>query len=176
MLDRVDRALFEDHSLGATILGPAFLMLDKSSLGKQALLSLEHMIKKPILGCETCGFCRIPYLEYICPETCPKGLANGPCSGTDDNVCEFKDRECIHNRKYRIAKSNGRLSDLETVIVPAVTGTRMTSSWVNQYRHSNPPVVRISKLKQTSSEDPPKTNIKTAEANLSRATSVRQRS
>jgi len=110
------------------------------------------------LGCETCGFCRIPYVEYICPETCPKGLANGPCSGTDDNVCEFKDRECIHNRKYRIAKSTNRLSDLETIVIPAVTGTRMTSSWVNKYQHLTPAVLRISKAKQAGSKSLTKAN------------------
>src|SRR3546814_16690206 len=69
--------------------------------GKRALLKFEHMTKSAALGCETCGFCRIEHLNYVCPETCPKGLANGPCSGTDDNVCEFKEREFRHNRKYR---------------------------------------------------------------------------
>src|SRR3546814_18861833 len=111
--------------------------------GKRALLKFEHMTKSAALGCETCGFCRIEHLNYVCPETCPKGLANGPCSGTDDNVCEFKDRECIHNRKYRIAKEIGRLKDLEEVYVPAVNGTRGTSSWIHYYNGTAPEVVRI---------------------------------
>ena len=148
VLDTIDRALFDDDSVGAAVLKPVFSALNRNPLGARALLKLEKAIKQPMLGCETCGFCRIPYVEYICPETCPKGLANGPCSGTDDNVCEFKDRECIHNRKYRIAKATNRLSDLETLVIPAVTGTRMTSSWVNKYQHLTPAVLRISDAKQ----------------------------
>ena len=57
----------------------------------------------------------------------------------------------------RIAKSPNRLSDLET-IVPAVTGTRMTSSWVNKYQHLTPAVLRISKAKQADSKSLTKAN------------------
>lgn len=132
-LDRIDRMVFQEKSLGAAIIGPVCRALDGAALRR-----FEHAIKQPILGCEMCGFCRIPHLSYVCPETCPKGLANGPCSGTDDNVCEFKDRECIHNSKYRIAKALGRLSDLETVLVPAVKDSRNTSSWANKFRGDDP--------------------------------------
>lgn len=142
-LSSVHQVMFDDHSIGAALLKPVFRAVNATALGKRGLLKLEHMTKAAILGCETCGFCRIEHLLYICPETCPKGLANGPCSGTDDNVCEFKDRECIHNSKYRIAKAVGRLPELEEVIVPAVIGTRMTSSWINHYNHLIPRVVRI---------------------------------
>lgn len=144
-LDRVDRAFFHDGAISTALLKPLVLSMDKTPVGRKVLLKTEHSIKAPLLGCEMCGFCRIPYLEYVCPETCPKGLANGPCSGTEDNVCEFKDRECIHNRKYRIAKARGTLADLEEVFVPAVNVTRGTSSWANQYRHSIPTVQRVAK-------------------------------
>jgi len=137
------RLLFEKHSVGAAVLGPVCRAIDATEIGRQTLLKLEQMIKQPVLGCDTCGFCRIPHLSYVCPETCPKGLANGPCSGTVDNVCEFKDRECIHNSKYRIAKATGRLSDLEEVMIPAVSDTRMTSSWVNEYNGTIPSITRI---------------------------------
>ncbi len=132
-LDAIDRAIFHDDSPGSKLVGPICQALDGP-----VLRAVEHAVKKPLLGCEMCGTCRIPQLSYICPETCPKGLANGPCSGTDDNVCEFKDRECIHNAKYRIAKARGRLSELETQLIPAVEATRGTSSWANKFRGAEP--------------------------------------
>lgn len=45
---------------------------------------------------------RLPELRYVpargkrstvCPETYPKRLANGPCGGTDGNLCQFRHRE-----------------------------------------------------------------------------------
>ena len=142
-MSRIHQAMFDRDGLGAKVLAPLMRAVDATGPGQRALLKFEHMTKSAALGCETCGFCRIEYLNYVCPETCPKGLANGPCSGTDDNVCEFKDRECIHNRKYRLAKATGTLKALEEVLVPAVEGTRGTSSWINYYNGTNPPVVRI---------------------------------
>lgn len=131
---------FEEGTLGASVMSLAVRALDKTAVGRSALLQLEKTTKHAALGCETCGFCRIEYLFYNCPETCPKGLANGPCAGTDENTCEFKDRECIHNRKYRLAKSLGRLDELERTIVPPVEGTRGTSSWANHFKGKDPKV------------------------------------
>ncbi len=133
--------VFEPGSPVAAVAGVAVRALDATGIGGRALLGLEKATKQATLGCESCGFCRIEYLFYICPETCPKGLANGPCAGTDDNTCEFKDRECIHNRKYRLAKQAGRLAELERVRVPAVEGTRGTSSWVNHFKGRTPRVI-----------------------------------
>ena len=80
----------------------------------------------------------------MCPETCPKGLANGPCGGTTENVCEFGDRECIHNQKYRIARDTGRLLDLEDVLIPSVDAAkRGTCSWTNHFRGDDPAVIRL---------------------------------
>lgn len=133
-------AVFEEGTVGAAVAGATVRALDKTEIGRSALLKLEKITKHASLGCETCGFCRIEYLFYNCPETCPKGLANGPCAGTDENTCEFKDRECIHNRKYRLAKSQGRLDELERTIVPSVEGTRGTSSWINHFEGKTPKV------------------------------------
>ena len=132
---------FEAGSPGAAVMGTVVRALDATQVGARALLKLEKVTKHASLGCETCGFCRIEYLMYTCPETCPKGLANGPCGGTDENTCEFKDRECIHNRKYRLAKEQGRLEELERTYVPPVQGTRGTSSWVNHFRGRTPRVI-----------------------------------
>ncbi|GAC1421290.1 MAG: methylenetetrahydrofolate reductase C-terminal domain-containing protein [Burkholderiaceae bacterium] len=95
----------------------------------------EHLVKARLFGCETCGMCRLEATQYICPETCPKGLANGPCGGTSENLCEFRDRECIHSVKYRIAKDAGVLDQLETWLIPAVSEEiRHSSSYPPHFR------------------------------------------
>lgn len=95
----------------------------------------ERMIKAPLVGCETCGMCRLEATQYVCPETCPKGIANGPCGGTAENLCEFRDRECIHSVKYRIARDAGVLDQLEGWLVPAVPkGWRHSSSYPPHFR------------------------------------------
>ena len=64
------------------------------------------------------------------PETCPKGLANGPCGGTRLNRCEFGDRECIHSVKYRTAKAVGQTAVLSERLIPCIeVGGRHQSSW-----------------------------------------------
>lgn len=95
----------------------------------------EKFVKSPLFGCETCGMCRLEATQYVCPETCPKGLANGPCGGTTENLCEYRDRECIHSVKYRIAKDAGVLDQLETWLIPAVPqAIRHSSSYPPHFR------------------------------------------
>ena len=98
--------------------------------GKHWLHRLERSLKRPVVGCDTCGNCRLEDTLYICPETCPKGLANGPCGGTRLNRCEFGDRECIHSVKYRTAKVTGRTRVLTDNLIPCVDAdSRHQSSW-----------------------------------------------
>lgn len=144
---------FKNDSWGANILAPIVRGLDKTTLSRAVLVKAEHAVKKSLLGCEVCGFCRIQYLSYTCPETCPKGLSNGPCAGTDENTCEFKDRECIHNHKYRIAKEVNKLGELERVFIPAVEGTRNTSSWVNEFNNTIPVVRTLEERKNAGELD-----------------------
>ena len=151
-LDRADHLFFHEHSLGANISSSLMRGIDHLPGGGKLLRNLEHGVKKSLLGCEMCGFCRLPYMFYVCPETCPKGLSNGPCAGTDENTCEFKDRECVHNKKYRVAKRLGRLDELEMVVVPEVEGTRGTSSWLNLYRGEQPKPTKL--VGQASGEEP----------------------
>ncbi|MBB5390311.1 MULTISPECIES: methylenetetrahydrofolate reductase C-terminal domain-containing protein [unclassified Herbaspirillum] len=102
----------------------------QDGIAAQALHAVERAIKRPLLGCDTCGRCRLQDTLYICPETCPKGLANGPCGGTHLNRCEFGDRECVHGVKYRIAKSAGQLPVLALTLIPDIeAGHRRRSSW-----------------------------------------------
>ncbi|MFJ4112845.1 methylenetetrahydrofolate reductase C-terminal domain-containing protein [Pseudomonas sp. NPDC089758] len=101
-----------------------------SDNGARWLHSLERSVKRPLLGCDTCGRCRLEDTLYVCPETCPKGLANGPCGGTALNRCEFGDRECIHSVKYRIAKAVQQTEVLAERLIPCIeVHTRHRSSW-----------------------------------------------
>ncbi|WP_244215020.1 methylenetetrahydrofolate reductase C-terminal domain-containing protein [Pseudomonas sichuanensis] len=96
----------------------------------QWLHQLERRIKRPMVGCDTCGSCRLEDTLYICPETCPKGLANGPCGGTRLDRCEFGDRECVHSAKYRLAVGVGRTEVLTERLIPCVqVENRHRSSW-----------------------------------------------
>ncbi len=146
-LDRLDHLVFKEGSPGAALLKPIARLVPAGSTMERGLHWIERRAKEPVVGCQTCGFCRLPYTAYVCPETCPKGLANGPCGGTSENTCEFGDRECIHNRRYRIAKAAGRLHELEEILIPTVTAEkRGTCSWTNHFRGEDPPVIRLSDI------------------------------
>lgn len=102
----------------------------KTGVAASALHAVERAVKRPLVGCDTCGSCRLHDTFYVCPETCPKGLANGPCGGTRLNRCEFGDRECVHSVKYRIAKSANQLAELGHALIPSIdAGNRHRSSW-----------------------------------------------
>nr|WP_320077604.1 methylenetetrahydrofolate reductase C-terminal domain-containing protein [Acinetobacter lanii] len=105
-----------------------------NSFADQALLKSEWISKHRIVGCESCGQCRLGDTLYICPETCPKGLANGPCGGTTLDRCEFGDRECIHSVKARLAKAVGETEILRENLIPTVPlEIRGSSSWKNWF-------------------------------------------
>jgi methylenetetrahydrofolate reductase (NADPH) len=147
-LDRLDHLVFRDGSPGAAVLKPLARLVPRDGPLERGLHTIERLVKEPVVGCQTCGYCRLPYTAYVCPETCPKGLANGPCGGTTENTCEFGDRECIHNRKYRIAKEAGRLHELEEVLIPAVDPSkRGTCSWTNHFRGEDPTVIRLTDIR-----------------------------
>lgn len=102
----------------------------KADMAAGALHAVERAVKRPLVGCDTCGRCRLQDTLYVCPETCPKGLANGPCGGTRLNRCEFGDRECVHSVKYRIAKSADQLAVLAQTLIPCIDAEhRHRSSW-----------------------------------------------
>lgn len=144
VMDLIDHVFFQEGSIGARALAPALRRLDARSWPGGMLLRIERVIKEPLVGCQSCGFCRLPHTAYVCPETCPKGLANGPCGGTKDNVCEFGDRECIHNQIYRISQRAGLFSNLEGMLIPPVPeAVWQTCSWVTHFRGEGPKVKRL---------------------------------
>lgn len=131
---------FED-GFPAQILRRLLGNITRHSHADQRLLTWEKRIKKPLFGCESCGSCRLPATQYICPETCPKGLANGPCGGTQTNTCEFGDRECIHSRKYRVARDQQQLDALEDWLIPAISPEiRGSSSFPPAWRRDGPEI------------------------------------
>lgn len=127
-------ALFQSKAakgLGKFIFKSKFWHNHKAS---KALLKTELMSKYSVVGCENCGQCRLAETLYICPETCPKGLANGPCGGTTLDRCEFGDRECIHSTKARLAKAVNQTDVLKNILIPTVPiEVRGTSSWKNWF-------------------------------------------
>lgn len=143
-MDALDHLLFRDGSSGAHLVGPLLRRTERRSGVGGILLRVEQAIKEPLLGCQGCGFCRLPHTAYVCPETCPKGLANGPCGGTQDNMCEFGDRECIYSQIYRVSRKAGLLAHLEEVLIPPVPDAAWGScSWVNHFRKEGPRVIRL---------------------------------
>ncbi len=134
-LQAVDRWVFDHRSPVSRIVGGALGMVGADSSLGRGLARAEKLFKGPLVGCQLCGNCRLPHTYFVCPETCPKGLANGPCGGTQGNTCEFGDRECIHARVYRLAKHTGSLETWEsTWVAPVPEEVRGSCSWIHHYR------------------------------------------
>lgn len=145
VLDAVHAAIFDRGPIAAC-LGALFRPLDgrEDTVAGRALHTAERAIKRPLVGCDTCGMCRLHATQYVCPETCPKGLANGPCGGTTLNRCEFGDRECIHSRKYRIAASAGIEYQLREWLIQAVPNeNRHRTSWPAHFAGKGPSIVHL---------------------------------
>ena len=84
--------------------------------------SERFIFKKVFAGCRHCSQCRLPLTWFVCPETCPKGMANGPCgSSRRFGECELGGMECVHNRIFRLANHAGSLHSLEEEYIELVT-------------------------------------------------------
>jgi methylenetetrahydrofolate reductase (NADPH) len=106
-----------------------------------ALEQAELAVKKPVFGCQACGNCVLGHMEYVCPQTCPKQMRNGPCGGTHLGRCEVVDRPCIWVEVYHRARAADRVADLARYIPPPDRSLQGTSSWINYFleRDSRPP-------------------------------------
>ncbi|MDD5698676.1 MAG: methylenetetrahydrofolate reductase C-terminal domain-containing protein [Victivallaceae bacterium] len=81
----------------------------------------HYFAKKLFASCQECSHCRLPQTFYVCPELCPKGLANGPCGGVNaDGSCEHTDLECIYNKMMRLAEWRNQVHRLEEELIPPV--------------------------------------------------------
>jgi hypothetical protein len=91
----------------------------------------ELAIKRPLFGCQACGNCVLGHMEYVCPQTCPKQMRNGPCGGTHFGRCEVVDQPCIWVAVYERAAASRRVDDLRLYIPPPDRSLLGTSSWIN---------------------------------------------
>ena len=123
------------------VLTRVFAWIDRRKSTAALLERAELAIKKPLFGCQACGNCVLGHLEYVCPQTCPKQLRNGPCGGTDSGRCEVvPDKPCIWVAVYDRAKAAGSVDALRTYVPPPDRRLRDTSSWINYFldRDSRP--------------------------------------
>jgi methylenetetrahydrofolate reductase (NADPH) len=104
---------------------------DRRPAVAQAVERLELSVKRPLFGCQACGNCVLGHLEYVCPETCPKHLRNGPCGGTHLGHCEVVDQPCVWVGVHARADAAGRLRGLSTYVPPPDRALQGTSSWIN---------------------------------------------
>ena len=104
---------------------------DRQPAVAQAVERLELAVKRPLFGCQACGNCVLGHLEYVCPETCPKHLRNGPCGGTYLGHCEVVDQPCVWVGVESRASAGGRLDELAIYVPPPDRALQGTSSWIN---------------------------------------------
>jgi hypothetical protein len=73
-------------------------------------------------------------MEYVCPQTCPKQMRNGPCGGaSNDGTCEVDDKPCIWASVYERAKAANEVDQLSVYVPPPDRSLKGTSSWINYF-------------------------------------------
>jgi methylenetetrahydrofolate reductase (NADPH) len=117
-----------------------FRWIDERPVAAKCLERFEFAIKSPLFGCQACGNCVLGHMEYVCPQTCPKNLRNGPCGGALNGRCEVVEKECIWVAVYDRAKAANEMEGLKTYIPPRNPALAGTSSWINYFldRDSRP--------------------------------------
>jgi hypothetical protein len=117
-----------------------FAWIDRRPALGRAVERVERAIKRPAFGCQACGNCVLGHMAYVCPQTCPKQMRNGPCGGTSMGRCEVVDQPCIWVSVWERASAAGRVDDLKTYVPPPDRSLRGTSSWINYFldRDSRP--------------------------------------
>ena len=116
------------------LLGKFFGWVDsKPSLAHQ-LERFEATIKVPMFGCQSCGNCVLGAMQYVCPQTCPKQIRNGPCGGANiQGTCEVVDKPCIWSAVYERAVAAHEVYRLNAYIPPPDRSLQGTSSWINYF-------------------------------------------
>ena len=114
--------------------------IDKHPAFERLFERFEFVGKRAVFGCEACGNCVLGSMSYVCPQTCPKQMRNGPCGGTLMGRCEVVDQPCIWVSVYQRAEAGDRVADLKTFIPAADRTLKGTASWINYFlgRDSRP--------------------------------------
>ncbi len=113
-----------------------------------AIEKLELAVKQPLFGCQACGNCVLGHLEYVCPETCPKHLRNGPCGGTYLGHCEVVDQPCVWVGVHARAHAAGRerdLADLHPAARPHAPGHQLLDQLPPRPRQPAPTVASLTR-------------------------------
>jgi hypothetical protein len=78
--------------------------------------------------CTMSGECIIDKTGGICPvTTCPKGILNGPCGGTNNGMCEVSPEiECAWAKIYARMERTGELEKIKEVIPPKDWSKKMS--------------------------------------------------
>ncbi len=123
-----------------SLLAAIFRWVDERPAAARGVERIEFAIKAPLFGCEACGNCVLSHMEYVCPQTCPKSMRNGPCGGTFNGRCEVIEKPCIWTVVYERAKSENQIAQLRTYIPPRNRALAGSSSWINYFleRDSRP--------------------------------------
>ena len=81
--------------------------------------SRRRLLKKLIVGCSGCNYCRLPRTGYVCIGRCPKGLSNGSCGGVRaDGRCENGKDICVFTFIASLSERFGILAGLENEYLP----------------------------------------------------------
>jgi hypothetical protein len=102
----------------------------------RVVAAAEHLVKKPIWGCQMCGQCVLHDTGMTCPMTCPKTLRNGPCGGVRANGnCEVKpEMRCVWlkavERSERLPLWRGHIDHVRPPVDNRLKGT---SAWMNLF-------------------------------------------
>ena len=105
----------------------------------RVIATLEHVVKKPMFGCQMCGQCVLHETGMTCPMNCPKTLRNGPCGGVrEDGACEVKpDMRCVwlkaeHRARAWPLPSSWR-AHFGHLRAPVDNSLHGTSAWANLF-------------------------------------------
>ena len=91
----------------------------------RVLFGVEEWFKKRVFGCHSCGQCVLRSTSFVCPQSCPKQMRNGPCGGSMFGKCEvFPDRDCVWTKIHERSEIGVlQIFDMENKVVkiqPAV--------------------------------------------------------
>lgn len=92
----------------------------------------EENLKKYLFDCRSCGQCILSTTGFVCPMRCPKTLRNGPCGGTENDMCEVNTKKkCVWSEIYYSNKDLKRLDLIRYFQIPVNRELEETSSIVN---------------------------------------------